>query len=798
MNYRIVIMFLTVIILAATAGTSHGQSVSIMVRDSKGAELAGATVQLVRDSDQTRYGLTTNLKGIARFENVAAGQYTAIITFIGLQPLEEAVRVSTGHNEFTYQMSEDAVMMKEVVVMVSRPLMRQEEDKMIIDIQGLANISTNTLEILESTPGLIVDQEGGIFLSSTSSAMIFINGREQKMSTQDIMTILRSLPPGSVQRIEVIRTPSAKYSASSTGGIVNVVLKKGVKIGRFGSLRTGMNQGVYGNRFAGVSLNESGDLSTSYLNFEYSRNEILENLTSTRLLKPDTSLFQAAETHRKASQGFFGYGISYDASEKLNLGYDGRINRSVPSSSATNTNTVRTIEEIVITETVNKTENNSGFLSIRQDLGALYRIDSIGSELDTRLSYTFNNNSNVQDYRIDQPVSSLPGITGNGESAQRRHFLQIQSDLTCHLPYSIRMEAGLNSTWQQYGSSSEYFIMRESTLSDDPSRTSSYSYRENINSGYIQASRDLGWQVLLKTGLRMEHTSMKGMQIIPSDTSFVINRADWFPYVYLSRPVFSLGGFELRAYAIYRKTISRPGYESLNPSVRYIDQFFYETGNPGLKPQFTNNIEVNVSIDDMPLFAYGRSYTRDIFSSVIYQDNRDPNVAVRTYDNLGAGRETYFRATGGIPPSKVYFFYVGAQYNLNEYSGVYETESFEYSRGSWRFFTYHSLRLNTGTRITLNGFLMTRGQMNFYELENYGQLNISLNQTFFDRKLAITLSARDVLRTMVTNFRLNQGSISSYGSRYSDSRRFGINILYNFGIPAKKEKEKSFGFDMSE
>ena len=798
MNHRIVISFLTVIILAAAAGLCQAQSVSIMVRDNEGAELAGATVQLVRDSDQTRYLRTTDLAGIARFENLSVGQYSVRVTFIGFQPLEEAVTVSTGHRDFTFRMSEDAVMMKEVVVMVSRPLMRQEEDKMIIDIQGLASISTNTLEILESTPGLLVDQDGGIFLSSATPAMIFINGREQKMSSQDIMTILRSLPPGSVQRIEVIRTPSAKYSASSSGGIINVVLKKGVKIGRFGSVRTGMNQGVYGNRFAGVSLNESGDLSTSYLNFEFSRNEMLEELNSTRLLKPDTSLFQSAETHRRASQGYLGYGISYDASEKLNLGYDGRINRSVPSSSAINTNTVRTIEDVVLTETVNNTENKSGFMSIRQELGALYRIDSLGSELDTRLSYTFNKNNSAQDYKIDNPASSLPGTSGSGESAQRRHFLQIQSDLTFHLPYSIRMEAGVNSTWQQYGSSSDYSVTRGGIISDDPSRTSSYSYRESISAGYLQASRDLGWQVMLKTGLRMEHTFMKGMQTIPSDTSFITRRADWFPYVYLSRPVLSLGGFELRAYAIYRKTISRPGYESLNPSVRYIDQFFYETGNPGLKPQFTNNMEVNLSIDDMPLFAYGRSYTRDIFSSVIYQDTRDPDVAVRTYDNLGTGRETYFRATGGIPPSKVYFFYLGAQYNFNEYNGVYETESFEYRRGSWRFFTYHSLRFNTGTRITLNGFLMTRGQMNFYEMENYGQLNVSLNQTFFDRKLSLTLSARDLFRTMVTNFRLNQGSISSYGSRYSDSRRFGINILYNFGIPAKKEKEKSFGFDMSE
>ncbi len=798
MKHRFLISLLTAILLTAAAAVCHSQSVSITVRDHENAELAGAAVQLFRDSDQARFVNTTNLSGVARFENLISGSYRAIITFIGFRPLEESITVSTGHREYLFRMTEDAIMMNEVVVMVSRPMMRQEEDKMIIDIQGLAGISTNTLEILESTPGLLVDQDGGIFLSSATPAMIFINGREQKMSSQDIMTILRSLPPGSVQRVEVMRTPSAKYSASSSGGIVNVVLKKGVKIGRFGSVRTGMNQGKLGNRFAGLSFNESGDLTTSYLNFEYSNNQMLEELSSVRLLRPDTSLYQSAETKRKANQGYVGYGISYDATDNLNLSYDGRVNRSLPSSSTLNSNTIRTSADQVLTETLNNTDNSSRFTSLRQELGSLYRVDSIGLELDTKLSFTFNNNNSTQEYNTSQLFPPGSGIAGDGTGAQRRHFIQFQSDLTYRLPYAIKMEAGLNSTWQQYKSSSDYFITRQQIRTEDPSRTSSYRYRENINSGYLQASRDLGWQFLLKTGVRLEHTLMKGIQSIPSDTSFVISRADWFPYVYLSRPVFSLGGFELRAYAIYRKTIARPGYESLNPSVRYVDQFLYETGNPGLKPQFTNNFEINVSIDDMPLFAYGRSYTRDIFSSVIYQDRRDPSVAVRTFDNLGTSRETYFRATGGIPPSRVYFFYLGAQYNLNEYNGVYETQNLSYRRGSWRFFTYHSLRLSSGTRLTLNGFLMTKGQMNFYEMENFGQLNVSLNQTFFDRKLSVTLSARDIMRTMVNEFRLNQGSISSYGSRYSDTRRFGINILYNFGIPAKKEKEKSFGFDLAD
>lgn len=293
----------------------------------------------------------------------------------------------------------------------------------------------------------------------------------------------------------------------------------------------------------------------------------------------------------------------------------------------------------------------------------------------------------------------------------------------------------------------------------------------------------------------MEHTFMDGSQNLPTDTSFIVNRADWFPYIYLSRKVLKMMGIELNAYAIYRRTINRPDFQMLNPSINFVDQFMYETGNPGLKPQFTDNVEVNISFDDTPVFALGQNYTTDIFSGVLYADPVNEDVAVRTYDNLGKNRETYFRAMVGIPPGGRYFFALGAQFNLNEYDGFYENQPLQYSRGSWRFFTFHSLKLFKHTKLTMSGFMMVNGQMNFYELDDFGSLNIGLRQSFYDEKLNISLNARDIFRSMVVAYEINQGTISAWGDRYSDNRRFGVNISYTFGIPEKEDKSKMFNFE---
>lgn len=786
----------TLIICFAFSGSAAAQSIHITVKDSNREPLAGATVQLTRLSDAATWYNVTEPTGLASFDGQGPGLYQVNISYIGYKSLEKTVTVKPGgHAKFEFLLEEESISLGEVTVTARRPLIRQEDDKMIIDPEPLAGISTNTLEILESTPGLFVDQDGYIYLNSATPAMVFINGREQRMSARDVADILRSLPPGSIQQIEVLRTPSTKYDASGSGGIVNVVLKKGVKIGRTGAVNLGMNQGVYGNRFIGFNINDSNDKSTFYFNANYNRRDGVEDLHSLRFLTPDSTLRQTARTRQPGHQLYAGFGINRDISSRFNLSYDSRINAGFSESNTRNNNLIETMESLRISENDNRIENRSRFLSIQQDLGSNLKIDSTGSEWDTKFSYSYNTGNNEQDYLSEFLFPVNASFEGEGDNGTGRHFLLLQSDLTYKFPRKITLETGIKSTFQRYSSQADYFFRVNGDLLVDPLRTNAFNYRENINAAYAQASKALPGNFLLKTGLRLEQTRMTGNQTVPADTSFVINRVDWFPYVYISKKVVEIAGYELRGFLIYRKTINRPGYQNLNPYVRYIDQYLYEVGNPGLQPQFTDNFEANISFDDMPIFAVGRNYTSDIFSSVVYQDKDFAEVAVRTYDNVGKSRETYFRAVGAVPPGGKYFFVAGAQYNLNEYTGIYENRPLSFSRGSWRFFTFHSLSLAKQTKLTMSGFMMLRGQQNFYELDTFGQLNFGLSQTLFDKKLQITINARDVLRTMATRFRLEQGTIVTNGDRYNDNRRFGINARYSFGLKKKEEQRNMFQYD---
>lgn len=798
MTFPLKNLLIVLFILIFINHNCESQSLSILVKDDARLPLIGATIQLIQVSDSSIKYSTTGQNGIAEFKDVNNGLHHIKISYVGFQNLEKNISIKPDRQTLEFKMSQKEISLNEVTVTARRPMITQEDDKMIIDPEPMANSSTNTLEVLESTPGLYVDQDGNIFLNGASPAKIYINGREQKMSTEDISTILRSLPPGSVQRIEVLRTPSTKYDASSTGGIVNVILKKGVKIGRFISVNLGMNQGVYGNRFGGFTYNNSDEKSTTYFNINYNSNDAIENLNSTRFLNTDTVLSQVNNIRNIRKQTYIGYGLTYEITPNLNFSYDGRLNGAIPSTDSKSTNLVETIEKTTLFESDNQSNYESKSANIQQDLGIIYKIDTIGSNLDTKLSFNSNFSNSENDYSSLYIFPIHFNILGDGESKQNRYFIQFQSDLTYQFPHKFKVETGIKSSYQSVISSTDYFNTINNIRSVDVSRTSSFKYIENINAVYAQASKTLFWDFLLKVGARMEHTFMNGSQQIPSDTSFIVKRIDFFPYVYFSRPLFKVAKFELRAFLIYRKTINRPDYQSLTPSIKYINEFEYEIGNPNLKPQFTDNIEANVSIDDMPLFAIGQNYTTDIFSSVVYKNPSNENINLRTFDNIGKSKETYFRAMAGIPPGKHYFFGLGGQYNLNEYDGVYQNQPLKYTRGSWRFFTFHSLTIMKNTKITMFGFMMLNGNYNFYELDTFGSLNFGLNQSFLNKKLTVSLNARDVLRTMVTQFSLNQGTIVSSGSRYADNQRFGINIRYNFGISKKENKKNPMGFENEE
>lgn len=749
----------------------------INILNSKKEPVTFATVKLipVADSSGAKEKISDS-SGVALFNVVQGSLYIINVTSINYLPAQKGLTIKNPSSVFTITLASSENKLNAVVVTAAKPLMRQEDDKTIVDPENLAAASTNAYEIIEKIPGLFVDPDGNIYISSTTPATIYINGREQKMSAADIATMLKNLPPNAIASIEILRTPSAKYDASGSGGIVNVVLKKGVRIGLTGSVTTGFTQGRYGNQFVGFNLNNNNGGVTTYFNMQLGSRNSYDQLQTDRLFAADSLLSQTAFTKYKASNYYLGFGLTYGFHKKWTISYDGRISNTATNNNSDNLSLIKTVNspQVIFSNRTNVNNKGTSF-SIHNGINLSYKIDSLGSEWSTDVSYTFSPNKTNQFFN-----------SGDGVIDNKLHFFSAQTNLQKKLPAKITVETGLKTTRVGFANNTGYFRITSGNRTKDDFRSRSFTYTENINSVFLQASKNFSG-IILKIGTRMENTNMQGNQLVPGDTSFSIHRSDFFPYVYLSKALMKIAGYELRAYLVYRRSISRPAYEYLNPSLRFIDPFLYETGNPSLRPQFTKNYEANISVDEHPLFAVGLNDTKDIFTQVIYPADSSGKVSARTYDNLGSNKETYFRILGALPPGKRYFFVAGAQYNQNFYRGLYNNNPLLYKRGSWTIFTYQTFKITPLTMFSLSGFARFNGQQQFYELTSFGNLRMSLTQQFFKKKLHVTASVDDLLFTNNNNFTINQGSIHASGYRQSDTQRFGLNIRYSFGFRKKEE-----------
>ncbi|MEO6488929.1 MAG: outer membrane beta-barrel protein [Ferruginibacter sp.] len=782
-----------VFFLNCFAGFSQEVTLKIAVMNEKSEAVQNATVSLF-ELPANKLIRKKVLQGEGTLSLESNRSYLVRVTAVGIHDTSKMINVLTEPFTVTIIMATKISSLGNVTVVSKKPLIKQDDDKTVIDAEPLSNSSTNAYEVLEKTPSLVVDQDGNVYLNSTTPATVYINGREMKLSSADLASLLKSLPAGSVSKIEILRTPSAKYDASGSGGIVNIVLKKGVKIGTNGSLNAGYFQGKYGTSTVGINLNKSAGKITSYLSYQFTDRNNFEELNSSRLIRFDSSLLeQKAYTTYPTTNHYVGAGIDIALTKNWTIGYDARLTPNIGRSHALNKIDILNNDTRALlgkNESAINNKNNSTFIG--NNFSAKYKIDSVGSDWNTQFDYNYYNNSNSQVYINYSSLPALPAVSGDGENKNSKNIFVGQTDLTLKLVKKYTLETGFKATISNSRNSSQYFKDTGNYIKfPDPYQTNTFKYNETIGAGYLQISATFAG-FIFKPGIRLETTDINGKQIVPKDTSFSIKRTDLFPYLFIRHKLFKIFGFPLVGSAIYRKSIKRPYYETLNPYPKYIDQYLFDVGNPQLKPQFTTNYELNATYTDIPVFAVGINKTKDIFSNVTYQDNIT-KIAYRTYDNLGSNMEYYFKVIGGIPPGGKYFFYAGVQYNYNQYKGFYQGRPLNFEHGSWLFFMYQQVKATKTITVDMQGFMRSKGLQNLYELNTFGGLYVSVNKSILKKKANIIVSVNDLLRTNHVNFKLNQGDVSAIGERINDTRRIGLTLRYNFGIKPKEEKK---GFDV--
>ena len=232
-------------------------SLAVNLSSSPKDSLNDASITLYKLPDTLLIGSQLYKPGGNRFTLNTYTKYLLRVSSVNFLPVERMIATTDKPLSLSIPVKRKTTDLQDVTVVSRKPVIKQEDDKSVVDATALSNSSTNAYEVLEKTPGTIVDQDGNVYLSSLTPATVYINGREMKLSSEDLASLLKSLPASSVSKIEILRNPSAKFDAASSGGIINIVLKKGVKIGSNGSANIAYFQGVYSTQTAGFNINKS-------------------------------------------------------------------------------------------------------------------------------------------------------------------------------------------------------------------------------------------------------------------------------------------------------------------------------------------------------------------------------------------------------------------------------------------------------------------------------------------------------------------------------------------------------------
>lgn len=694
------------------------------------------------------------------------------------------------------------VKLNEVVIKSKRPLIQMEIDKTIVNVSSMiSSASSNTLEVLEKTPGVTVDGQGNISLNGRSGVMVLIDGRQMYLSGADLTSYLKSLPGGNLDKIELMDNPPARYDAAGNG-VINIRLKKNRVAGMTGSVSTGYNQGRYARTNSGLNLNYNNKKVNVYSNlgYSYDKNYGLD-IYQRSYYGDDGKVISGIvldNEQKYSSNGFNGnLGMDYSPGENTTFGLQLNLNTSLNdgyASSASSNYGISKLDSAGLGISIaDGTRQNRG-----SNLNMLHKFGKTGRELSADAGYLRNKGTLDQSfenkmYEPDGTMASRTDLLYDLPAYMTVYTLK--SDYVHPLANKAKLEAGLKWSMVENDHQNDAYSLLSNQQVIDNTRSNHFKYREGYAAAYISGQK--GWkQLSLQLGMRAEHTYGKGRQLgngAVAGSSFDKRYTQLFPSLFVNYKLDTVSANTLN-FSVTRR-INRPNYQYLNPFLFVRDQYSYTTGNPDIGPQ--NQYRYELKWQHKRFLRMAFSYND--FRNVIFQTtNVVDGIFITRPENVQRGYMFILHTGVSLDPAKWWNLNTevstarmglngmayGEQLNPKMYVvRVNMTNQMQFGK-SWsgEFGGYYASR-------DLNGQTFTAGMI---------RTNAGLQKKIWKDKGSIRLNMEDIFHS----WKYENRSVSLKQAYYfqtseSDTQRIGLSFTYNFGneLFARKSKLKNNALD---
>ena len=800
----LIILLISFTTFAQRSGSKITLSGKVIETNSK-QPLEYATLVLTNTSTQQVVGGVTDANGNFSID-ATSGTYAVKVEFIGFKSKSLGNHTLTENKNLgVISLSEDTETLDEVEIIAEKSTVEIRLDKKIYNVgKDMTVKGGNASDVLDNVPSVNVDAEGAVSLRGNENVRILIDGKPSALVGLSGTDALRNLPADAIEKVEVITSPSARYDAEGTAGILNIILRKGKITGFNGSVNFSVgNPDLYQvssnlnyrtkkfNIFSNLGYSYRKGPGNSYSDFTYLSDGIIDSLSTEK---------RVFDRKNKNFNGSFG--LEYYLNDKSSI--TGTVfyrNNDGEDIATNNTRTfapdkslIRSFERIEF-----ETEDN---IDTQYSLNYTNNIDNKGQKLIIDLQYSENEEDEYANITNNSVLTER-----NSQITKSRNRL-FQIDYVLPLGEKSQLELGHKADLQNLTSDFQVRDANGQPFEFDPSNA--IDFKQYIYAYYAQYGSKIDkFSYLL--GLRAEHTDID-LRVLNTGELSDKNYTEWFPTVNLGYEFNETDNLTLG----YARRLQRPRHWFLNPFETRSSSTNVFKGNPDLNPAYTSSFDLGYTTRVSKITLNSSLYyqfSTDLIRPVSRVETRDNgNVFVRQFLNLNDENRYGFELTTNYNPVKWArlsatfnyfkfntdaFDYTYSYINSDTGNTVTETKTLpEVNSSSW--FARFDSRITLPAKIDWQTRIMYRGPQDDAQGSREGIFvtNLAFSKDIFKEKASVVLNVSDLFNERKRKGYTNTDDVRSYQEFQWRERQITLSFTYRFNQKKKRERpERNGDFD---
>lgn len=754
-------------------------------------------------------GAITDAKGTFNVTGLVDGKYVLTVSFMGYKDVVRNFEVTKDRRAVSYNalyLAGDQKMLKEVQVTGQRSQMKLEVDRKSFSVdQVLAAAGGSASDLLENIPSVEVTTDGEISLRGNSSVEVWINGKASGLTSDNRAEILQQIPAESIEKIEVIDNPSAKFSPEGSAGIINIILKRDRRAGYYGSVRAGA--ATSGGWNTGGSINYSSGKLDAFANVGYRRRKNNGGSLSEQTYKgSNTYQNYEAENNRGGGNLFARAGLTWHFTGKDDLSFSGMTMQGKRDNESIIPYHYGTVGAPTDSRLMFRRNTSDGDMRMyHAEMGYTHTF-SEAHKLDFNLSFG-KWKSDDNSYYQDSTTYIDPSGPTEYMYQYRPMFINNRSweaklDYENQIMENLKLEAGYNGRFSHENTPQESWMDGSSwaghNITEDKEYFNRFIYDMDVHALYATLTTKVG-RLGVMAGLRGEYWRVNtesytyDQEHDPSlrDAPFKKDYFQLFPSLFLNYPLTETSQLQLN----YTRRLRRPWGGQLNSFKNTSDASMVSFGNPALTPEYTNSFSLNyLKTWQNHTLSVGTYYrpTTDVIQTVKY--NVD-DVIYSTSENVAksqsAGvelilKDKLFRILDLTTTVNAYYYKLdGFRYVINDQTVTGRSDE----NFSWDARVLASFILPYDISLQATGNYRSRTVITQGYRKPSASLDLGLRKSFLNKQFALSVNWRDVFNSRRWKTYTNTDSFERYQENWRDPRA-NITLTWNFGNMSSKKKPR--------